>query len=540
MNAERPHGFWRNLSVGGKMLVVAAILSAALLFQVVFTTMVMQTQATGSELVDALGRQRFLITRYYADVLQSAIGDAQDHRMVRRIYEENLGSLIGGGRVNVELDTGRTIDAPPADPDLAERLTAQRISSGRLFALTERFLALSEAERAQADQLKADMVAIRREVANLADASAKQMARKLGDQIDAATRWAIFAGILAGVIGLAATWLIGRSISGPLGEAVRLARAIEDGDLSARPIPVLSGDEVGTLMGALNRMLTSLRKVTQETREAADRLRREVAQIVTAVQEQASSTKQQAAAVQEITSTVEEISQSAEQVSGMAREVGGAAEEAATSGRSGLQAVLDTTAAMEAIRAQAESVAETVVMLSERTQAVGEIIATVNEIAEQSNLVALNAAIEAADAGDQGRRFAVVAGEVKALADQAKQATKQVRLILEQTQKGINTSVMLTEEALKRVSLGREKTSGAEAAIRRMAASIQDNADSFQQVVAATGQQQIGLEQIAQGLHQIRQASLQTATSTDQLARTSGTLGSLADALARTMEQYRL
>ncbi|WP_207484051.1 methyl-accepting chemotaxis protein [Arenibaculum pallidiluteum] len=540
MSPDRSRGFWQTLSVSGKMLFVAAVFSATILFQIAFSVMALDTQANGSEQVDALGRQRFLITRYYADALQSVIGDPEDYRLMRRVYEENLGALIGGGRVNVDFDTGRYVTMPAASAELAERLSAQQAAANRLFSAMDRFLAMSAAERQASLPLLDEMARIRREVATLADTTAKTLSRDLRQQVEVSIQRAIVVGLIAAVTGLVATWLVGRSITGPLGEAVGLARAITDGDLSVRAVPVRSSDEVGLLMGALNQMLVSLRSVTEETRGAADRLRREVSQIVASVQEQASSTKQQAAAVQEITSTVEEISQSAEQVSGMAREVGGAADDAVATGRFGLQAVLDTTAAMEAIRSQAESVAETVVMLSERTQAVGEIIATVNEIAEQSNLVALNAAIEAADAGEQGRRFAVVASEIKALADQAKEATKQVRSILEQTQKGINTSVMLTEEALKRVASGRDKTSSAEEAIRRMAASIQENADSFQQVAAATGQQQIGLEQIAQGLHQIRQASLQTATSTDQLARTSGELNGLADALARAMEKYRL
>ena len=107
-----------------------------------------------------------------------------------------------------------------------------------------------------------------------------------------------------------------------------------------------------------------------------------------------------------------------------------------------------------------EEVAENIVALSEKTQAVGEIIATVNDVAERSNLLALNAAIEAAAAGEQGNRFSVVANEMKNLADQAKDSTVQVRTILSDIQKGINSSVMLTEEAVKRVESGKQQGSG--------------------------------------------------------------------------------
>src|SRR5206468_8142790 len=123
----------------------------------------------------------------------------------------------------------------------------------------------------------------------------------------------------------------------------------------------------------------------------------------------------------------------------------------------GMQAVQNTTLTMEKIRQQAEAVAENVVVLSERTQAVGEIIATVNDIAEQSHLLSLNAAIEAAAAGEHGRTFSVVAAEIKNLAGQSKEATVQVKSILGAIQKGINSSVMLTEEAVKRVDLGKQQ-----------------------------------------------------------------------------------
>ena len=138
--------------------------------------------------------------------------------------------------------------------------------------------------------------------------------------------------------------------------------------------------------------------------------------------------------------------------------------------------------------------ADNIVALSEKTQAVGEIIATVNDIAEQSNLLALNAAIEAAAAGDQGSRFSVVANEMKNLADQAKESTVQVRTILGDIQKGINSSVMLTEEAVKRVEAGKQQADVTERTIREMAETTQESVQAFQQIIGAANQQQIGFE----------------------------------------------
>jgi len=195
---------------------------------------------------------------------------------------------------------------------------------------------------------------------------------------------------------------------------------------------------------------------------------------------------------------------------------------------------------MDAIREQAEAVATNIVALSEKTQAIGDIIATVNDVSERSHLLALNASIEAAAAGEQGRSFAIVAAEMKLLADQAKGATRNVRSILGDIQRGINSSVMLTEEAVKRVASGKERTDAGHAAIEELAARVQENVQTFQQIVASTNQQQIGIEQVTIALQNIREASQQTASSTRQLDQAAGDLGELSRTLVGLTERYRL
>jgi methyl-accepting chemotaxis protein len=359
-------------------------------------------------------------------------------------------------------------------------------------------------------------------------------------RINQAIFWQVAAGVAAALAGVAISLLISRQIAGPLGACARAAREIAQGNLRQSLLAVTSADELGMLQHSFNEMLTSLRDIALQSRSVCENLTLAAAQILTSTQEQAAGTKQQAAAVQEITTTVEQINLSSKQVAERSRQVAGTADAVSQSGHAGLQAVHDASVGMEAIREQTENVAENIIALSERTQAVGEIIATVNDIAEQSNLVALNAAIEAADARESGRRFSVVANEIKNLADQAKEATAQVRGILEQTQKGINTSVMLTEEALKRVETGRERTSVSEQVIRQMSTNIQESVQAFQQIVGATNQQQIGLEQVTQALHEIRQASQQTATTTGQLEKAAVELTRLGDQLAKTLEKYKL
>ncbi len=195
---------------------------------------------------------------------------------------------------------------------------------------------------------------------------------------------------------------------------------------------------------------------------------------------------------------------------------------------------------MEAIHEQAEAVAQNIVSLSEKTQMVGDILATVNDIAEQSHLLALNAAIEAAAAGEHGRSFSVVAGEIKNLADQSKAATVQVKTILGDIQKEINTSVMLTEEAVKRVDLGRHQADVAASAIRNMTANIDQSVQAFQQIVAGTNQQQIGFENVMQAMKDLSRASEQAATSTRQTEKAAANLTDMGAQLRTATEGYRL
>ncbi|MFC7333593.1 methyl-accepting chemotaxis protein [Rhodocista pekingensis] len=532
--------FWRRVTVGGKLMLITVLFAVSIAVLLAGTVSALRTQETMAAHSDAMGRQRFLVARYYIDVMQTAQGVPADFQSVKRIFDANVASMLTGGSVVTDLDGYRQVLLPAAPTAEIERLLREQLEAmARLEAGLNRFLALPPEARADPAVIE-EMVQLRKGVTARADEATRLFVRNAQEESQAMLGMMVALGIIAVLLGAAGVLLISRSIVQPLQDCVRLARAIADGDLRQQPLPVRSGDEVGRLMAAFNDMLEGLRAITAETRGTAGHLATSVQEILASIQQQASSTREQAAAVQEITTTVEEIGQSAQQVAEMAREVGGNADSIAGTGQHGLQAVQEAAAAMEAIRSQTESVAETIVALSERTQAIGEIISTVNEISEQSNLVALNAAIEAAGAGEQGRRFAVVANEIKALADQAKEATRQVRGILEQTQRNISTSVLLTEEALKRAGVGRDKALAAETVIRQMAGGVQETSGSFQQVVGATGQQQIGLEQIAQGLQQIRQASVQAASGTDQLAKAAESLSQLGGTLTRLMEKYRL
>lgn len=339
---------------------------------------------------------------------------------------------------------------------------------------------------------------------------------------------------VAGVV----TWTIRRSIVGPLDLFVAFVEQVGGGDLTQRAA-IQSKDEIGQLGVNLNAMVDGLKEMARRSREATENLNAATAEIRASTQEQAASVEEQLAAVQETAATVDEITHSGVQIGKRAQEVIASAQATAQTSNEGLRAVDETTKAMDAIREQAEAVAENIVSLSEKTQAIGDIIMTVNDISERSHLLALNAAIEAAAAGENGRSFSVVAAEMKMLADQAKDATGQVRSILGDIQRGINASVMLTEEAVKRVAAGKERTDTTQRTITEITARIQESVQTFQQIVASTNQQQLGIEQVMGALQNIRDASQQTAAGTRQLDEAAANLNGLSRELLQLAERYR-
>ncbi|MBI5165930.1 MAG: methyl-accepting chemotaxis protein [Magnetospirillum sp.] len=531
---------WKRLNLNRKFTVVAAAFTVVLMGLIGFNIIAIEAQKANTVTVDLAGRQRMLSQKYVKEVILAGMGLEADSAATLKVMRETLSALLEGGMAVINLDSGERVAVPMAsNAEVRVKLAEQGTLIREMEAEGGRYLALPAADPRRVAKLK-ELTAAQALVVNAADQGIRLVNRDAQDRIGFAVMLQVIVGIGSALIGMGISWVIGRQIADPLAACAVAAGEIAKGNLRIEPLRISSGDEIGTLQASFNQMLASLREIALHTREVCENLTMASIQIMASTKEQAAGTKQQAAAVQEITTTVEEISQSGKQVADRARQVAGTAEAVANSGAAGLQAVRDASQGMEAIREQAETVAENIVTLSERTQAVGEIIATVNDIAEQSNLVALNAAIEAADAREQGRRFSVVANEIKNLADQAKEATAQVRSILEQTQKGINTSVMLTEEALKRVESGREKTSVSEQVIRQMAGNIQESVHAFQQIVGATNQQQIGLEQVTQALHEIRQASQQTASTTAQLEKASVELTQLGQQLAKTLEKYRL
>jgi methyl-accepting chemotaxis protein len=276
-----------------------------------------------------------------------------------------------------------------------------------------------------------------------------------------------------------------------------------------------------------------VRSIVGPVNRTVDQLTSVSAEILAGTTQQAAGMREQSSAVTETVTTVDEVLQTSEQAAQRAQAVADTSQRAAQAGHAGRKAVEDSVSAMGTVRDQTGSIAESILTLAEQAQAIGEIIATVNDIAEQTNVLSLNAAIEASRAGEHGKGFSVVAGEVKALADQSKKATAQVRQILGEIQKATNAAVMVTEQGSKSVNEAIKTVNDAGTTIRTLADIIAEAVQSAAQISASSTQQATGMRQIHQAMQNINQVSVQNLAATNQSEQAAKHLATVGAALKK-------
>ncbi|MBV8801491.1 MAG: methyl-accepting chemotaxis protein [Gammaproteobacteria bacterium] len=281
---------------------------------------------------------------------------------------------------------------------------------------------------------------------------------------------------------------------------------IAAGDLTQRLV-ISSNDDMGKLGNDLNVMTESLAKVSAQINNACHDMISTLEEVKHASNVQSSGATEQASSINEITSSLEEIEKSSTQTIEKAKTLGEIAERTRSKSQLGLQAVEQSSTGMKTVREKVQTIAQTILELSNQTQQIGEITAVVNTLAQQSKMLALNASIEAAKAGDAGKGFAVVAAEVKNLAEQSEHSTSQVQKILEDIRHATEKAVMATEEGIKGVDQGTLLVEETGDTVRNLSDVIHEATIASQQIEAAIRQEGIGIEQITAGMNEINQVT---------------------------------
>jgi methyl-accepting chemotaxis protein len=322
-----------------------------------------------------------------------------------------------------------------------------------------------------------------------------------------------------------------------LSDMASVAASIASGDLRVQVEPRSEQDQFGR---ALRKMVFALHAIVVQFTEGAKNLSETASRLLDASTQQSASISEQASSIQQATATLQEIKTIVDQANDKANSVMQIAELSLDVSQAGQRRLDQSTEAMKKIKDQVEAIAENILDLSEKVVQVGEITDFVNGIAEESKVLAVNAAIEATTAGEAGKGFRIVANEVKNLAAQSKAATARVRSLLSEIQKATTATVMVTEEGSKRVESGAHLVQQIGENFNHLYSVIVESSNAARQIATSAHQQALGIEQIAQGMNNIAMVATQSVSSAHEQKNSAQMLSDLAHSFRGIVEKYRL
>jgi CHASE3 domain sensor protein len=252
-----------------------------------------------------------------------------------------------------------------------------------------------------------------------------------------------------------------------------------------------------------------------------------------AANQQATGAKEQATAMSEISTTISELLATSRQITESAQRVAQIADDTSRAAGGGEATVDRTHESISGIRRQVDLVVSHMLELGKKSQHIGAVLDIVSELAEQTNILAINATIEAAGAGDAGRRFAVVADEIRKLADRVAGSTKEIRGLIEEVRGAVNTTVMATETGSKSVDAGSKQFDHVATAFKQIAGLVTTTTEAAREIELSTKQQMTAVEQVNVAIANITQASKETEASSSQTLQTASELAGLSKDLLR-------
>jgi methyl-accepting chemotaxis protein len=363
---------------------------------------------------------------------------------------------------------------------------------------------------------------------------------KKAETVYARTKYILLiAGSIAFILGLSAAIFLINNLVTRINRVAGAMSRFADGDLST-PLTIFATDEIGELGKNINRMLASISAMINSIKETAHQvgtssgtLQTTADQIATGAEEAAAQAGTVATASEEMAATSSEIAHNCS----MAAESSKRASDLATEGFSVVQ---ETVTGMSRISDRVKESATTVESLGARSDQIGEIVGTIEDIADQTNLLALNAAIEAARAGEQGRGFAVVADEVRALAERTTKATKEIGQMIRAIQTETRGAVVSMEEGVKEVERGTKDAAKSGVALENILNQINDVTTQINQIATAAEEQTATTTEITNYIQQITEVVQGSASSSHESATAANQLSANAVELERLVDQFKL
>lgn len=349
---------------------------------------------------------------------------------------------------------------------------------------------------------------------------------------------------------IAATEAVGQKIG--QGLMVRLLRIMADIDveeaqlLEARAAAasqssdwakasILWGSLLGTSLIIAVAIVIS-RSLTQQIGAAVSHIQASSTELQTAANQQATGAKEQSTAMNEITTTISELLATSRQIAENARRVSEIADQTTRASRSGEQTVSKGNDAVNTIRRQVDLIVNHMVDLGKKSQRIGSVLDIVSELSEQTNILAINATIEAAGAGDAGRRFGVVADEIRKLADRVGGSTKEIRILIDDIRSAVNTSIMTTETGSKAAEAGADQFAIVARSFSQINEQVTTTTEAAKEIELSTKQQASAVEQVNVAITNVAQAAKESEVSTGQTLRTAAELSHLSRELLQLVQ----
>ncbi len=312
-------------------------------------------------------------------------------------------------------------------------------------------------------------------------------------------------------------------------------RADSEADANRSQGSILGGSTLGLFATALVAWIT-VSTLTRQIGSAVQKVQSSSAELQAVANQQATSAKEQSSAMNEIATTLSELLATSRQIAESAVRVSGITEQAASAARSGGLTVEKSREAMANIQRQVESIVGHMLELGKKSQHIGAVVDIVSELAEQTNILAINATIEAAGAGEAGRRFAVVADEIRKLAERVTGSTKEIRALIDDVRGAVNTTVMATETGSKSVESGNRHFLEVTASFKQIAGVAITTTDAAREIELSTKQQATAVEQVNIAISNVAQATRETEASSGQTFQTATQLANLSRDLMRIVQ----